>query len=151
MAENCTIDANILIYSVDPRHPTKQRVASEILTILESRETIIATIALAEFYWALSRKRIAGARLASQHLEDMAGLFIPVSYGRDDVLAAAKLAEEGRFSFWDAVMLSSVMNAGCTVMLSEDMHDGARLGNIVVRNPFGAKGLSDAATEALGV
>jgi predicted nucleic acid-binding protein len=108
-------------------------------------------MALAEFYWAVSRKGIAPYRSATEHLQDMAGLFLPVSYGRDDVLAAAKFADEGRFSFWDAVMLSAVAHAGCTVMLSEDMHDGARLGRIVVRNPFGPKGLALGAKAALGV
>ena len=36
-------------------------------------------------------------------------------------------------------------------MLSEDMADGCKLGNLVVRNPFGPAGLSDAAKDALGL
>jgi predicted nucleic acid-binding protein len=62
---------------------------------------------------------------------------------------AAREAAAGRFSYWDAVLLASAATVGCTTMLSEDMADGARLGGITVRNPFGPNGLSAAAAAAL--
>jgi predicted nucleic acid-binding protein len=47
------------------------------------------------------------------------------------------------------VLLTSASEAGCSTLLSEDMKDGARLGAITVRNPFGPTGLSAAAAAAL--
>ena len=64
--------------------------------------------------------------------------------------AALAAARTGRFAFWDAMLLAAAADAGCTVALSEDMEDGAGLGDIVVRNPFGKRGLSAAARDLLG-
>jgi predicted nucleic acid-binding protein len=44
--------------------------------------------------------------------------------------------EEERSGRFDALLLATASQAGCCNSLSEDMHDGARLGGIVVRNPF---------------
>ncbi len=48
-------------------------------------------------------------------------------------------------------MLASARTAGCTVMISEDMQDGATLLGLEIVNPFGANGPSPRATELLGL
>lgn len=48
-------------------------------------------------------------------------------------------------------MLASAEEAGCTLCYSEDMADGARLGAVTVRNPFGPRGLNEEAHAYLGM
>ena len=62
---------------------------------------------------------------------------------------AAREAAAGRYSYWDAVLIVSAADFGCSILLSEDMHDGAKLAGVTVRNPFGSKGLSKVAREVL--
>jgi predicted nucleic acid-binding protein len=57
----------------------------------------------------------------------------------------------GRLSYWDAPMLASAAEAGFTVMLSEDMQDGATVFGLENVNPFGALGVSARAAEVLGL
>jgi len=64
---------------------------------------------------------------------------------------ATSAAQQGRFSYWDAMLLACAEEAGCTLVLSEDTGDGARLGNVVIRNPFAGSDLSDAAKRVLGL
>jgi predicted nucleic acid-binding protein len=52
---------------------------------------------------------------------------------------------------FDALLLATAREAGCTVALSEDMHDGAALGGIVVRNPFADGALADDLRPLLGL
>lgn len=78
-------------------------------------------------------------------------LFRDAPTTREAVIRAMVEAEEGRFSFWDALLLAAAEEAGCTVCLSEDMADGAKLGRLVVRAPFAAGGLSQASRELLGL
>ena len=80
---------------------------------------------------------------------DFSLLFETRPYSHEHIRRAAVENETGRFGFWDAVMLACAEEAGCTICLSEDMKDGASLGGITVRNPFGAKGLSPAALAVL--
>ncbi len=55
----------------------------------------------------------------------------------------------GRLSYWDALMLASAREAGCSAFISEDLQDGARLFGMEIVNPFGAQGPSPRAIELL--
>ncbi len=70
---------------------------------------------------------------------------VAASYAALNELAA------GRLSYWDALMLASAAEAGCTCMLSEDMQDGARIFGVEIVNPFGANGVSHRAAELLNL
>jgi predicted nucleic acid-binding protein len=52
------------------------------------------------------------------------------------MLAAADLATNHRLGIWDAVVLSAAAEAGCRLLLSEDMQDGFTWKGITVTNPF---------------
>ncbi len=149
MAERITLDSNVLVYAFDPRVPTRRAAAQQLLWASQAAGAILTTIALGEFFWVASRQSIASPMVARQKLSDLITLFPTVSYGTDALEAAAIEVNAQRFSFWDAVLLAAAEEAGCTVCFSEDMKDGAKLGAITVRNPFGPAGLSAAATAAL--
>ncbi|HXC56821.1 MAG TPA: PIN domain-containing protein [Rhizomicrobium sp.] len=149
MAEQVTLDSNVLIYAFDPRDPDRQAAAQQLLWASQSAGALLTTKALGEFFWVLSRKGIALPSVARQKLSDLITLFKVVQYGTDVLEIAAIEVQAQRFSFWDAVLLAAAERAGCTICFSEDMADGATLGNITVRNPFGPKGLSAAAAAAL--
>ena len=51
--------------------------------------------------------------------------------------AALALAERYGFSFYDALIVSSALRAGCDRLYTEDLHDGQIIDQrLVVRNPF---------------
>jgi predicted nucleic acid-binding protein len=43
-------------------------------------------------------------------------------------------------SYWAALLVACAREAGCRVILTEDMTDGANLGGVLVHNPFSASG-----------
>lgn len=49
---------------------------------------------------------------------------------------AADLAADNHLQIWDAVIISVASQAGCRILLSEDMHDGFTWGGVTVINPF---------------
>ncbi len=149
MAERITLDSNVIVYAFDPRDPVKKATAQQLLWASQSAGAILTTVSLGEFFWVATRKSIASPMTAREKLSDLITMFDVVSYGTDALEMAAIEVNAGRLSFWDAVILAAAEQAGCTVCFSEDMQDGARLGGITVRNPFGPKGLSAAAAAAL--
>ncbi|HEX2591165.1 MAG TPA: PIN domain-containing protein [Rhizomicrobium sp.] len=151
MAETITLDANILFYAIDVRDPGRQLQAEEVIKHASASGAILVAITFGEFFASAARKLGLSRSVVHQHLMDFSLLFQTASYDLDDVVRAARESEAGRFQFWDAVMLSAAERAGCTVCLSEDMADGATLGGITVRTPFGASGLSATARTALGI
>ena len=46
------------------------------------------------------------------------------------------LAADHGVSTWDAVILAVSADAGCRLLLSEDMHDGFTWRGVTVTNPF---------------
>ncbi len=52
------------------------------------------------------------------------------------MIAAVDLASQHRMNIWDAVILASAADAGCRLLLSEDMQDGFTWTGVTVVNPF---------------
>ena len=46
----------------------------------------------------------------------------------------------GRASYWDALLVATAGEAGCTLILTEDLTDGAVLSGVEIHNPFAAAG-----------
>ena len=148
-AKRFSLDSNVLVYFFDPRDPIKQASAQQIVATAAARDCALSLQSVGEFYTVSTRKKILPASIAGQEALNFLAMFSNFPATPDCHRLAVREAVAGRFSIWDAVLLASADEAGCTLLLSEDMKDGARLGGVVVRNPFGAKGLSAAATAAL--
>ena len=50
--------------------------------------------------------------------------------------AALSLAREHGFSFYDALIVASAIEAGCDTLLSEDMQHGRRIAGLTIVDPF---------------
>jgi len=55
------------------------------------------------------------------------------------LVAALDVAADHGLSIWDAIILSASAEAGCRLLLSEDMPEGFTWGGVTVVNPFAAK------------
>jgi predicted nucleic acid-binding protein len=90
---------------------------------------------LQEYFVNLTRKLHVDARIARRKVEMMAE-FDVAAPTIADILAAIDLHRLHGFSFWDALILRSAQQAGCSVLLSEDFQDGREIDGIHVVNPF---------------
>ncbi len=52
------------------------------------------------------------------------------------VIRATEIAEAGRTSFWDGMILAAAERVGAHELLSEDLQHGQRLVGLVIVNPF---------------
>ena len=144
-----SLDSSLLVYFFDPRDPHKQALAQQITLAAATRDCALGLQSIGEFYTVVTRKKILTAALAGHEALNFLATFPSFQASSDCHRIAMREAVAGRFSYWDAVLLASAAEAGCTLLLSEDMKDGATLGGITVRNPFGGKGLSAPALAAL--
>lgn len=55
---------------------------------------------------------------------------------REGYLAALEIQARHKVSWWDALMLTSALEAGCRTLFSEDFQDGFRISTLKVVNPF---------------
>jgi len=149
--ERFTLDTNILVYVFDRNSGPRQEAAAQIVKAAASLDCILTFQALSEFFVIARRKLGMPAATAAAHVRNWLQLLPAAAVGQAAVEQALLEVESGRFSYWDALLLGTAADAGCTIALSEDMKDGARLGTIMVRAPFPASGaLSRAALQLLG-
>jgi len=132
-----TIDTNVLVYVQDSRDPIKNAIASEIfLTVSALDDTRIALQVLGELYSVLTRKLKQDASTAKQAVEAVATVFEPFGYRTSDVFAALNLADAGVLSYWDGLLVSAADQAGCNILISEDMQNGFSYGSLEIISPF---------------
>src|SRR6266550_4602017 len=62
--------------------------------------------------------------------------FPPIETSAAVMLGAADLATDHRLSIWDAVILSAAAEAGCRLLLSEDLQEGFTWKEVTFINPF---------------
>ena len=133
------LDTNLLVYAEGVNGPDKQRLALDVLERLPPELTGVPAEALAELFSVLVRKARRSpseARTAMLHWGD---LFPLIETSGSVLICAADLAVDHRFSVWDAVMVAAAADAGCRLLLSEDMQEGFTWGGVTIVNPFAAK------------
>lgn len=148
-AECVTLDTNILVYALDTRDPAKHYMAIDLVAAAASVRSKVGLQALGELYVVATRKLRLPANIVHERVGNLLTAFETFSPTRTALRHASALAASGRYFFWDAVLLASAEEAGCTLILSEDMADGAKLGRITIHHPFASNGLSDKARRAL--
>jgi predicted nucleic acid-binding protein len=103
---------------------------------------------LSEFFAVATRKNMMRPAEAAQVAGAMLDLFPTTAASAGAVRAALTTAASGHASYWDALLLYTAAEAGCTAILTEDMSDGTERAGIRIINPFDGTSLS-AAAEAL--
>ncbi len=59
-----------------------------------------------------------------------------VAFERADLLPAISLERLHQLQFWDALLITTAIRAGCSLLLSEDGQHGRTFGGLTIVNPF---------------
>jgi predicted nucleic acid-binding protein len=130
------IDTNVLVYAHDGGAGAKHDKSVELLTrLFEDGNGALSIQVLAEFYAAATRKLAMKSEEAEAAISELGGWAIHRP-GHGDLLKASRLHRRYHIAWWDAMVLNSATEAGCSVLWSEDFSDSQRYGTVTVRNPF---------------
>jgi predicted nucleic acid-binding protein len=140
--ERFTLAANILVYAMDRRSGARQASAARIIDLARQADCWLALQAISEFFAAVTRKRLVAAAAARDQALDWLTMFPTASASATAVRDALALAAARRASYWDALLLRTVAETGCTAILTEDLADCATLAGVRVINPFAGDTLS---------
>ena len=130
------LDTNILAYAEGTNGPDKKRAALDLVQRLQPDSTVLPVQTLGELFNALVRKAGRSPKDARTAILGWGDVFPLIETSSSVVLAAADLAADHRLSIWDAVIIAAAADAGCRLLLSEDLHEGFTWGGVTVTNPF---------------
>jgi predicted nucleic acid-binding protein len=129
-------DTNVLVYADDKAAPAKQGRA--LALVAEHRRAgtgVVSMQVLQEYFVTVTRKLGVDAAIARRKVELLAE-FDVAAPELADILAAIDLHRLHGLSFWDALVLRTAKQSGCTVLLSEDMQDRREIDGVRIVNPF---------------
>lgn len=99
------------------------------------QEAVLSTQVLQEYFVTATRKLGLEAHFARQRVMQF-GRFEVIQPTLDMLLAAMDLQQNHSLSFWDVLIVQMASAARCSVLYSEDKQAGARIGKVLIVNPF---------------
>src|SRR5213593_1544170 len=136
MSARSFFDTNVLVYADDKAAPAKQRRALDLVAEHRRAGTgVVSLQVLQEYFVTVTRKLHVDARVARRKVELLAE-FDVVAPDVADVLAAIDLHRLHELSFWDALIVRTAKQGGCSVLLSEDLQQQREIDGVRIVNPF---------------
>jgi len=125
-------DTNVLIYAFAAGDRRGERAEA-----LLAEGGVIGVQVLNEFTNVARRKLNWGWPQVEAALAVIAELLAAARPLTADIHAhAVKLARENPLSFYDALIVAAAADAGCRVLLSEDLQHGRKFDGVAIQNPF---------------
>lgn len=129
-------DTNVLIYADAGDEPQKQACA---LTLIKehrlARTGVVSTQVLQEYANVALRKLGLPSSLVMARL-DFYARFDVVSTTPTLIASAVELHASRGVQFYNGLILQAAVASGCSLLLSEDMQDGAVFSGVKIVNPF---------------
>lgn len=134
------VDTNILVYAYDVQAGRKKQIAQRvILDLWQTRQGVMSTQVLQEFYITVCRKLSTPLdRSTARRIIDLYRVWDVHAADISDIVAASEIEERYQLSFWDALIVSAARRLHADRLLTEDLQAGQRIEGILIENPFAA-------------
>lgn len=130
------LDTNILAYAEGVNGSAMKRTALGLVEKLPAGAALLPVQTLGELFNLLVRKAGRAPAKARMAILSWKDAFPLIETSAEVMLAAADLATDHQLSIWDSVILSAAAEAGCRLLLSEDLQEGFTWKGVTVTNPF---------------
>lgn len=137
------LDSNVLLYAalvwkVKADEAKTHRLDPILAALAENAEIVVPSQVLGECYHVMQRYGYERPRCRII-VRDWMEQFQMIPSNNDIFNAALDLATDHNLQFWDALILNAAADAGCTILLSEDMQSGFTWRGVRVVDPFAKK------------
>jgi predicted nucleic acid-binding protein len=131
------LDTNILVYAEGMNGASRRDRVLNLLTALPQEEVVLPAQVLGELFHVLVRKAGRSGTEARAAVLAWRDSFVVIPTSTQSLTAALDLSADHHFGIWDAIVFAAAAQAGCRLLLSEDLQDGFTWGGMTVANPFG--------------
>lgn len=139
MSTRVFFDTNIFVYAADPEGGSKEKTANRLIgTALTHGSGVVSYQVVQEFL------NVALKKFATPFTVDQAQRFISVTFRPMFVVPpslglfsdALSIYARYRTSWYDALILAAAAESSCSVLYTEDMKHGTKIGSVRIENPF---------------
>lgn len=136
MAERAFIDTNVLVYAFSTEVSKRDRART---LVGELPEVVVSAQIVSEFTNVCLRQGLLPLDQIASIADGWSRAFEGVPVGMETLRRAYEVNGRYGFSWWDRVMLASALEAGCSVVYTEDLQGEQVIAErLRVANPFAA-------------
>jgi len=133
-ANTVFLDTNIVIYAYSVDQAQKRQIAR---ALIEAGNAVISAQVLNEYCNSTRKKYPHMFDRVEETLHELLDTLQVRDLGPATTLRAVQLAKRYGYSYYDSLIVASAMEAGCSVLVSEDMQNGMLVDDrLRIVNPF---------------
>jgi predicted nucleic acid-binding protein len=139
MSARFFLDTNIFVYSFDRDSAAKSRRATQLIREAVTRGKGIVSYQVVQEFFNLALRRFAQPMTVPEAEQYIAAVFRPLLAIQSSpalISEALRLTARYRLSWYDALIVAAALEGDCSILYSEDMHHGMRIGELRIENPF---------------
>jgi len=134
MPNKVFIDTNILIYAYSATELDKRKIS---LAILGSYNIVISIQVINEFIWIMNRKFNINYTQLGILVDKFWNKFKVSQITKFSIEKALEIAQNYKYSYWDSLIIACALENECSILFTEDMHDGQLIEGILkIKNPY---------------
>lgn len=134
------LDTNIFVYDIDAAAPkAKKKVAYELIReALTQHTSVVSYQVIQEFLAVAIRKFSSSITLphSRRYLESVLKPMLAVHSSVELFHEALEIGSRYQLSWYDSLIVAAAAEAGCSVLYTEDLQHGAKIGGVKIENPF---------------
>jgi len=138
MSDKVFLDTNILVYAnlEDSKHIAKRKEAISLIDSLDGSEVIISVQVLNELYSVMIKHDIQDD-IIQKRLRIISESVIVSDISMDVVKRCWNIRKRYHYSYYDSLIIASAIESGCSILYTEDLQSGQKIGSsLIIRNPF---------------
>ena len=130
------IDSCIWLYTADNNNPAKQSATRSFIASVSRNSRITTSVqVLGEFGNFAIRKYNLDAEKVKRYVEHISAFELH-EVDANTVFAALGITAKHQIAFWDAVLITTAKEAGCSIFYSEDLNHEQTISGVQIINPF---------------
>jgi predicted nucleic acid-binding protein len=137
------LDSNFLVYFFEighaPEDDPKIAEAQRLMGMLGRRVRMMIPVQVCGELFSVAVRSKRTREAARKMIESLEAEFALIGSDHATLTGALDLATTHKLQFWDALILNAAAEAGCSMLLSEDLQSGFKWRGVTVINPFAAK------------
>ncbi|MFN8010388.1 MAG: PIN domain-containing protein [Holophagaceae bacterium] len=138
------LDSSIVACADDLDAPAKQSAALGPLERAYGDAAGVLSLQVLQEYYVTATRKLGVPTADARRKVELLSRPAVVRLDPTDILAAIDMQGLHGCSFWDALIVQAALPARCTVLYTEDLQPGMRIGGLQIVNPFeGVKGERD--------
>jgi len=130
------LDTNVLAYAEGISGSAMRDKAVQVIQQLPAESIVLPVQTLGELFHVLVRKAKRRPERAQSAVLSWRDAYAQAETSATVMISAMDLVCDHGLSIWDSVVLAAAAEAGCRLLLSEDLQEGFSWRGVTVANPF---------------